>query len=447
MGDSSISSILIRIGLVLLVVLANGYFVAAEFAIVSVRRSRIEPLAEEGNKRAKIVQRFLDNVSAFISTCQVGITIASLVLGWLGEETFAHLLTPVMEKIIPANVPAFLAAHSLATAIALIVVTYFHLLLGEYVPKAIALERTEMVALAIARPMALFEKVFKLPIWMINNSGTLTLRLLGLHASDEHSKAYSEEELRHLIAMSQQSGHLIEDERTLIDNVFEFTEATVDAIMTPRTEIEALDAEMSLVDMVATFEGLGYSRMPVYRESLDGVLGVILYKDLSRSVRQSENVTLENLLRPPVFLPDSVKLHDALGILRRSSAHMAFIVDEHGGVEGLVTLEDLLEEIVGDISDEHDEIAAKQITDHGDGNFTVVGNLSIKEANRMLELGLPESDSYNTIAGFMMARAGKLMSEGQHVDYSSLRLTVQETARNRITEVRIEKITEEKPEE
>lgn len=439
MDDSSISSILIRIGLVILVVLANGYFVAAEFAIVSVRRSRIEPLAEEGNKRAIVVQRFLDNVAAFISTCQVGITIASLVLGWLGEETFAHLLTPLLEKVIPAGVPTVLAAHSLATAIALIVVTYLHLLLGEYVPKAMALDRAEKVALAIARPMEIFEKIFKLPIWIINKSGALTLRLLGLHASDEHSKAYSEEELRHLIALSQQSGHLIEDERTLIDNVFEFTEATVDAIMTPRTEIEALDAEMSLGEMVATFERLGYSRMPIYRDSLDNVMGVVLYKDLSRAVRQGKNVTLDTLLRPPVFLPDSVKLNDALGILRKSSAHMALIVDEHGGVEGLVTLEDLLEEIVGDISDEHDEIAVKQIVEHGEGNFTVVGNLSIKEANRMLELGLPESDSYHTIAGFMMARAGKLMADGQHVDFNGLRLIVQATTRNRITEVRIEK--------
>ena len=151
----------------MLVVLANGYFVAAEFAIVSVRRSRIEPLVEEGNKRAKVVLRFLDDIASFISTCQVGVTVASLVLGWLGEETFAHLLTPVLEKIIPATVPVVLAAHSLATAIALLVVTYLHLLLGEYVPKAIALERTEKVALAIARPMELFEKVFKFPIWMI----------------------------------------------------------------------------------------------------------------------------------------------------------------------------------------------------------------------------------------------------------------------------------------
>jgi CBS domain containing-hemolysin-like protein len=440
MGDSSLSSILIRVGLVILVVLANGYFVAAEFAIVSVRRSRIEPLLEEGNKRAKVVMRFLDNVTAFISTCQVGITIASLVLGWLGEETFAHLLMPVLEKIIPATVPAFLAAHSIATAMALIVVTYLHLLLGEYMPKAVALDRAEKVALAVARPMELFEKAFKLPIWMINKSGSVALRLFGLQATDEHSKAYSEEELRHLIALSQKSGHLIEDERTLIDNVFEFTEATVDSIMAPRTEIEALSVEMSLEEMVATFERLGYSRMPVYRDSLDNVLGVVLYKDLSRAVRQGKNVTREELLRPAVFLPDSVKLNDALGILRKSSAHMALIVDEHGGVEGLVTLEDLLEEIVGDISDEHDEIAVKQIVEHGDGSFTVVGNLSIKEANRVLDLGLPESDGYHTVAGFMMARAGRLMAEGQHIDYNGLRCTVQATTRNRITEIRIEKL-------
>jgi CBS domain containing-hemolysin-like protein len=442
MGDFSLSSILIRLVIVFVVVLLNGYFVAAEFALVSVRRSRISALYEDGNKRAGIVMRFLNDLTAFISTCQVGITIASLVLGWLGEETFAHLLLPVLEKIIPASVPAFLAAHSIATAMALIVVTYLHLLLGEYMPKAIALDRAEKVALAVARPMELFEKAFKLPIWMINRSGSMALRLFGLQATDEHSKAYSEEELRHLIALSQKSGHLIEDERTLIDNVFEFTEETVDAIMTPRTEIEALDAEMSLTEMVATFERLGYSRMPVYRESLDSIMGVVLYKDLSRSVRQGKNVTLDELLRPPVFLPDSVKLNDALGMLRKSSAHMALIVDEHGGVEGLVTLEDLLEEIVGDISDEHDEIAVKQIVEQADGSFTVVGNLSIRDANKLLELGLPESDSYNTIAGFMMARAGHLMSEGQSVEYNGLRLTVQATTRNRITEAHIEKLKE-----
>lgn len=440
MDDSSLSAILFRLLLVLLVVLANGYFVAAEFAMVSVRRSRITSLVEEGNPRARIVMRFLDNLTGFISTCQVGITIASLVLGWLGEETLAHLLEPWLAKVIPGAFASWLAAHSLATALALIIVTYLHLLLGEYMPKALALERAERVALTVARPMELFEKAFKLPIWLINQSGGAALRLFGLHVADEHAKAYSEEELRQLIALSQKSGHLIEDERTLIDNVFEFTEATAGAIMTPRTEIYALDAALSTAEMVETFERLGYSRMPVYRDSLDNVIGVILYKDIIRAVRQGGEEPLEQLLRPPVFLPDSVKLHDALAVLRRSSAHMAFVVDEHGGVEGLLTLEDLLEEIVGDIRDEHDEIAVKQIREQADGSYIVVGNLSIRDANRMLDLGLPESDSYNTIAGFMMARAGKLLQTAQSVEYNGLRLTVQATARNRITEARLQRL-------
>lgn len=448
MDNASLSSILIRLFLVFLVVLANGYFVAAEFAMVSVRRSRITSLVEDGNKRARIVMRFLDDLTGFISTCQVGITIASLVLGWLGEETLAHLLEPALGKVITGKLATLIAAHSIATALALIIVTYLHLLLGEYMPKAIALERAEKVALAVARPMELFEKAFKLPIWIINKSGAMALRLFGLHATDEHSKAYSEEELRHLIAHSQKSGHLIEDERTLIDNVFDFTEATAGSIMTPRTEIEALDAELSLDEMVATFERLGYSRMPVYRGSLDNLIGVVLYKDISRSVRRGENVTLDKLLRPAVFLPDSVKLHEALGVLRRSSAHMALVVDEHGGVEGLLTLEDLLEEIVGDIRDEHDEIAVKQIIEEAGGSYKVVGSLSIRDANRMLELGLPESDSYNTVAGFMMARAGKLLKEGQSVEYNGLRLTVLATTRNRIIEARLERVEKsQKPEE
>jgi CBS domain containing-hemolysin-like protein len=438
--DDSWSTILIKLATVLFVVLANGYFVAAEFAMVSIRRTRIVGLVEEGNKRARIVERFLSDITAFISTCQVGVTIASLVLGWLGEETFAHLFTPPLERLVSNRLATFVAAHSIATALALIIVTYFHLLLGEYVPKAIALEKTETIALAVARPMLFFEKLFKPAIWTINQSGHLILRLLGLHESDEHAKAYTEEEIRHLIASSEESGHLIEDERTLIDNVFEFTEATVESIMIPRMEVEALDEKLSPREMLAAFERLGYSRMPIYRDSLDEIIGILLYKDLSRAERLGETIILENLLRPAAFFPDSVKLNDALARLKRSSAHMALIVDEHGGVEGLVTLEDILEEIVGDISDEHDEIAAKQIREAEDGSLTVSGSLSIKEANRTLDLGLPESDSYHTIAGFMMARAGSLMSQGQSVDYNGLRLTVQETARNRIVEAKIERL-------
>jgi len=441
MDGSSVTSVLIKLGIVVLLVLTNGYFVAAEFAMVSVRRSRIAGLVADGNKRAITVMRHLEDMTGFISACQVGVTVASLVLGALGESTIAHLLEPMFEHL-PGSLSTF-AIHSIASTIAIIIVTYLHLLLGEFVPKALALERAEQVALAVARPMALFYKTFKAPIWVINQSGAVIIRLLGLHSTGEHTAAYNEDELRHLIELSRQSGHVIEDEKRLIDNVFEFTEARVDAVMTPRMEIEALDIEMSPVEMLDRFELLGYSRMPVYRESLDNILGILLYKDLSRTMRRGGTVNINDILRPPVILPSSVKLHDALRMLRRSSAHMAIVVDEHGGVKGLVTLEDLVEEIVGDISDEHDEIAVQQIRRHNDDSFTVSGGLTVRDANRRLNLNLPESDSYHTIAGFMMARKEKLMKQGESVDYNGLRFTVESATRHRISEARIERLKEE----
>jgi CBS domain containing-hemolysin-like protein len=213
--------------------------------------------------------------------------------------------------------------------------------------------------------------------------------------------------------------------------------------MVPRTEIEALDAELSPAEMLDVFEQTRYSRMPIYRDSLDNIIGIVLHKDLSRAIRRGGAVTLVEFVRAPVFIPTNVKLNDALRMLRRSSEHMALVVDEHGGVEGLVTLEDLLEEIVGDIRDEHDEAAARQIVEEPDGAYNVRGNLSIRDANKLLKLSLPESDAYHTIAGFMMERAGRLLKRGESVEYNALKLTVQSTARNRIVETRIERVKEE----
>jgi CBS domain containing-hemolysin-like protein len=443
MEGESLLSITIKLVIVLLLVLVNGYFVAAEFAIVSVRRSRIAGLVAEGNKRARIVMQLLDNLTGFISACQVGITVASLVLGALGENTIAHLLEPAFSRL-PAPLSA-IAGHGLASAIAIVIVTYLHLLLGEFVPKALAIERAERMALSVARPMQIFFKVFKAPIWIVNESGRIVLKWLGLHAPDEHAAAYNEDELRHLIGLSQKSGHVLEDERQLIDNVFDFTEATVKSVMTPRTEIEALDIELSLIEMLDLFEKLGYSRMPVYRGTLDNIIGIILQKDLSRLVRRGGNVDINEIMRPPVFLPTSVKLHNALRSLKRSSAHMALVVDEHGGVEGLVTLEDLLEEIVGDIRDEHDELAVQQIKELSPNTFTVSGRLSIRDANKMLDLDLPEADSYNTIAGFMMARAGKLLNRGDSVEYNGMKFTVEAASKNRILEAKIERQDQNAP--
>jgi CBS domain containing-hemolysin-like protein len=439
MDGSLLLSYLLKLAAVILLVLANGFFVASEFALVSVRRSRIAALVTQGNKRAQTVMRVVENISAYIAATQLGITLASLALGWIGEDTMAHLLEPLFAKVL-SETASIISAHTVAIALGFALITYMHIVLGEFVPKALSLEKAEAVALAIARPMELFYKVFKLPIRLINLSGVQVLRWMGLRATAEHAVAYSEEELRHLIGLSQKSGHVLEDERQLIYNVFDFTEMTVESVMVPRTEIEAIDAELSPAEMLAVFEETGYSRMPVYRDSLDNVIGILLHKDLSRLVRQGGEINMETILRPAIFLPTTMRLNDALRNLRRSSEHMAMVVDEHGGVEGLVTLEDLLEEIVGDIRDEHDEAAARQIIEQPDGSKVVSGNLTIRDANRKLELGLPESDSYHTVAGFMMARAGRILRQGEGVDYDGLRLTVVSKNRNRIVEAKIERL-------
>jgi len=442
MDGSPILTVLLKLAAVFLLVLANAFFVGAEFALVSVRRSRIAGLIAEGHKRARLLLRITEDLTGYISACQVGVTLASLALGWIGENTVADLLNPATDLLL-SGLASKVAAHSTAVGIAFVVITYLHLVLGEFVPKALALERTEKVALAVARPMEIFYRVFKAPIWAINRSGVLILRRMGLRATAEHAAAYSEEELRHLVGLSHKSGHLIEDERQLIYNVFDFTDASVESVMVPRTEMEALDAELSPIEMLNVFELTRYSRMPIYRDSLDNIIGIVLHKDLSRAIRRGGVVALEEYVRAPVFIPTNVKLNDALRQLRRSSEHMALVVDEHGGVEGLVTLEDLLEEIVGDIRDEHDEAAARQIVEEPDGAFKVNGNLSIRDANKLLKLNLPESDAYHTIAGFMMARAGRLLKRDESVDYNGLKLTVQSTASNRIVETRIEKVKEE----
>ncbi len=435
-------TVLLKLAVVFVLVLANGFFVASEFALVTVRRSRIAALVAEGNRPARTVMRIIENLTAYISAFQLGITLASLALGWIGEDTLAHVLQPLLERTLP-GAASTVAAHTIAIIIAFASITYLHIVVGELVPKTLALERAERLALAVALPIHIFYRVFKAPIMLLDRSGTTVVRWLGLHSSAQHTAAYTEDELRHLVGLSHKSGHLIEDERQLIYNIFDFTDATVESVMVPRTEIEALDAELSPAEMLDVFEQTRYSRMPIYRDSLDNIIGIVLHKDLSRAVRRGGAVSFEEFVRTPVIIPTNVKLNDALRKLRRSSEHMALVVDEHGGVEGLVTLEDLLEEIVGDIRDEHDEAAARQIVEEPDGAYNVRGNLSIRDANKLLKLNLPESDAYHTIAGFMMARAGRLLKRGESVEYNALKLTVQSTARNRIVETRIERLKEE----
>ncbi len=424
----------LQILLVFFLVFANGFFVASEFALVGVRRSRIETLARAGDKRAKRLLGLVDNLNAYISATQLGITLASLALGWIGEPVIAHLLEIPLHGLVSDTV-----LHTISFTIAFSIITFLHIVLGELAPKTLALERAEKTALAIALPMLVFYKTFRWPIRLLDWAGTRTVRLFGLHPSGDHASIYTEEELRHLVDISRQSGHLKEEEQKLINSVLNFSDAEVREAMIPRTSVDAISITATLEEAKNAFRGLGYSRLPVYRDNRDDVVGILFRRDLEPFLEQSnyDGFDLQQLLHPPQFIPATAPLGTALKHMQASHTHIAVVVDEHGGMEGIVTLEDLLEEIVGEINDEFDEETRAQIIKEPAGTYLLSGMLTVRDANRRLQLELPEEGGYTTLAGFLMAQAGKLLQVGDVVKYEGKHFVVERLDRRRIRRVRL----------
>lgn len=423
----------LKIVAVFLLVFANGFFVASEFALVGVRRSRIATLAVAGDRRAKILLGLVDNLNAYISATQLGITLASLALGWIGEPAVAHLLEIPLKGRISETV-----LHTIAFTIAFSIITFLHIVLGELAPKTIALERAEKTALAIARPMQLFYRVFYYPIRLLDWAGTRTVRLFGLHPTSEHASVYTEDELRHLIDVSRRSGQLAVEEQ-LVNSIFEFADAEVREAMIPRTEVQGIAVNATLDAAKQAFRASGYSRLPVYQERLDNVVGILNRRDLEPYLEHptSGGFDLKQLLHPAQFIPATARLGAALSGMQAARAHLAVVVDEHGGMEGIVTIEDLLEEIVGEINDEFDEEVRSQISKDADGSYILSGMLTVRDANRQLKLDLPEDRGYTTLAGFLLAQAGRLLQPNESVTHHDLVFIIERVERRRIRRVRL----------
>jgi CBS domain containing-hemolysin-like protein len=432
---------LLKLGAVLLLVLTNGFFVGSEFALVSVRRPKLEARAAAGSKSAKAALRLLDEPTIFISATQLGITLASLALGWIGEPTVAALLVPVAARIATGGWALYIA-HGAAIIIAFAVITYLHIVIGELMPKMAALERAERLALIAARPLELFAKVFRPLIWVFNKTGTRLGRALGLKSSLEHTSVYTEAELRQLIDVSGASGYLGAAEQRMIHRVFEFSDTLVREAMIPRTAMAAISSNCSLEELARAFSKHGYSRLPVYRESLDDMIGFVHSKDVMPLLLRPDSFRLEHVLQSPLYVVDTARLEDVLRQMQKAKSHFGFVVDEHGGVEGIITLEDLLEEIVGDISDEHDEEVNEQITEEKDGTYLLDGGLAVRDLNRRLKLSLPESEAYTTIGGFLMTEAGHVLQPGEVVKHNGLAFHVERVERRRVITVRLEKTEE-----
>jgi CBS domain containing-hemolysin-like protein len=434
--SGSIASYLFRLAVVLLLVLANGFFVASEFALVGVRRSRVVTLVASGNRRAERLLAMLDHLDAYISATQLGITLASLALGWIGEETLASLFEPVFARAL-SPMAAAVAAHSAAIAVAFILITFMHIVFGELAPKTLALQRTEAVALAVTRPMELFYKIFRAPIWLLNETGNLVVRLLGLKATAGHAAVYSEEELRHLIDLSHKGGQIKPAQQMLLSRAMDFADLTARDAMIPRTQVEAVSEALSLDEIITRIRETGYSRLPVYRGSLDEIVGVIYSKEILTFWDNRAAFSLSAVLHPAHFVPDTVRLDAVLRRMQKERFHFAVVTDEHGGVEGIITLEDLLEEIVGEIQDEFDDEAQRLVQPQKDGSFLLDGSLPIRSANRRLGLDLPEDAIYHTLAGFLMTQAGRVLREGDKVEYESAEFTIERADRHRIRTVKL----------
>ncbi len=403
----------------LFLVALNGFFVAAEFALVRVRETRIQQLEEEGSVRAAAVRDVLRDLDAYLSVCQVGITVASLALGWVGEPAVSHLIEPVLESVGITNERV---VGIIAIILGFAAITYAHLVFGEQAPKYFSIQRAEATSLWIIRPLKLFMFLFRPLVWLVNTSTNFVLRPWGIKLGEE-MEAHSEEELRLMITSSTASGELDPEEHVYLYNVFDFADKVAREIMVPRPDIEALSYDTPLEELAEAAAFGRFTRYPVYEGDLDNVLGSVHVKDLFRAAgEQPENFDIRSLVRECLVVPENKPIEQLLKEFQQRKLQMAIVIDEWGSVEGLITIEDVLEELVGEIQDEFDRDEAT-IEQLGDNIYAIDGRISIEEVNERFELDLQHED-FDTIGGYILGSLGRPPETGDTVEVQDVSLTV-----------------------
>ncbi len=405
--------------------LLNGFFVGAEFALVRSRRNRLEAMVRTGDRLARVALRASSNISGLLPASQLGVTLSSLALGWVAQSAMADVLSTLPPG---AAIPARL---TIAAVIAFAAASYVHVVFGELVPKAAALNHPERLAKWLVPPLVLFASLSRPLVWVINRTSNFMLRLFGLHALPGEDSVHSPDELRILVEQAQEGGAIEAQDADMIDAVLEFSEKNASDVMTPRTDVAAFALDASLDDVLATVEDKGYSRYPVYEDSIDNIVGLILTKDiLIEAVRRRNSFSLQSVMRPVHMVPGSREVEDVLADFKRLKEHMAVVLDEFGGTAGVVTMEDLLEEIVGEILDEYDDPAEKPVETRG-GETLVPGSTHITDLNERFGLEVPDED-YTTIGGYVFGTLGRLPANGDRVTAGGAIFTVREMDGRRI---------------
>jgi magnesium and cobalt exporter, CNNM family len=429
--------LLFGLGAVVILVLANAFFVAAEFALVGARKTRLDELAHAGDRKAKLARRAAQSLDRYISATQLGITLASLSLGWIGEPALAHLIEGAF-SVLPAPADV-IATHATAAILAFIILTVLHIILGELVPKALALLYPEAVSRWVAAPLMGFAWLMAFPIAILNGSANRLLRLMRINRPGEIERLHSPEEIRMLVAQSTEGGSMLQEDARLLEGVFEFSEKTAQEVMTPRTQIVPLEAHLTVEEAADEVAITGRSRYPVYAESLDEIVGVVHAKDVYTTLRSKPGEPIRAIMRPPLFVPGTREVEDVLADMKRLKTHLAVVLDEYGGTAGLVTMEDLLEEIVGPIYDEHDsQDAAPPV----EGGPHLDGTVPISKFNHEYEEALDHTD-YTTIGGYVFGQLGRLPRSGDRVTVGSHILEVVEMEGRRVKSLRLHNLQSE----
>jgi CBS domain containing-hemolysin-like protein len=420
------SSMIAVLGLVAL----NGFFVAAEFSLVAARRSKLDEMIAQGDRAARTVQTALQHLDRYIAATQLGITIASLALGWIGEPILAQLFDRLF-RTVGLN-PSPTAIHVATVPVAFFILTFFHIVLGELAPKSIALTSPEKTARAVVRPLLVFSRVMSPFIWVFNGAANGLLRVFGVEPIND-PEGHSPDEIRFLVMQAHARGTLDESDRAMLAGVLDFHEKKARDVMRPRTDVVALDIEATEEEVWEILRRERYSRYPVYRDSLDDVTGVFLAKDLWLHSGDAP-FNLADFVREPMYVPDSRPAERVLDDLRKTRAHMAVVLDEYGGTAGIVTMEDLVEEVVGDIADEYDFASRESIVT--DGVLELAGSLSLIDVRSDYRIQIPEGD-WTTLGGYAFAKLGRLPRMGDRIPIPGGEMEVVAMDGRRIAALRI----------
>jgi CBS domain containing-hemolysin-like protein len=426
---------LINIVFVFLLVFMNAFFVATEFAMVKVRKSRIETLVLDGNKNASRTLTVVRDLNAYLSACQLGITLASLGLGWIGEPAVAAVLKPLFNLF---HMPESLI-YSVSFVLGFAIITGFQIVLGELVPKSLAIINAENIAINTALPIIIFYKATYPLMWVFNHSTNLVLKIFGISQVEDHEAAHTDEEIKILVEDSYKHGLIDKTESILVDNIFDFTEKTVKEIMIPRTDMACIFLEDSFEEIIAFTLSEQLTRYPVCRDSKDNVVGFLHIKDLYKKKIEGNNQNIEDIIREIKFVRESMSISELLRMFKKEKAQMAIIIDEYGGTFGLVTVEDILEEIVGEIKDEYDD-DVNEITKNEDGSYIVDGKVPVDDIIELLETDI-EVENIDTIGGWVYSKLKTYPQVNEKIIYEDYEFIILKCDKKRISKLVIKKIS------